>query len=267
MKTWTDADTEPVECCICATPGEPVYDLPPFGVVRCPHCSLVFVSPRLRPEALQAVYDDEDYFDGRVYGRRSWSPATVLQRTWTSGRLKAIASELGRPVEGARMLEVGAGFGHFLADARTAGYDVTGVELSRTGSTYARDTLGLTIHTAQLADAPLAGPYDVICAWDTIEHVPDPVAFLRTARGLLSDDGVLAFSTPYISSVPGKLLGERWWTLKPVEHIWHFTPQTHATALTRAGLALVRVVRNPLAPGNFGRLDSLVGLARKLPDA
>ena len=75
-------------CCVCGIDGVPVYRLPPFGVVRCPVCELVFVSPRLSSQALQRLYDEPGYFEGGVYGAQSaWSPAMVLQRTWTAGRL------------------------------------------------------------------------------------------------------------------------------------------------------------------------------------
>lgn len=263
---WTAADVEPVSCCVCGETGTPVYDLPPFAVVRCPRCRLTFVSPRLRPAALQQVYDDVGYFEGGVYGGQ-WSAGTLLQRVWTAGRLDLVGSALARPVAGARMLEIGCGYGRFLAAAATRGYDVTGVELSHTASRHAREQLGLRIHQGELAAAPLQGRYDVIVAWDTLEHVPDPVAFLRSARAVLADDGVLAFSTPYFSSLPARLLRTRWWTLKPTEHIWQFTPDTHRLIFARAGLTVTRILRNPLAVANAGRLDSLVGLARRLPDA
>lgn len=258
------ADTETVTCALCGLNGVPLHDLPPLGVVRCPQCSLVFTSPRLRPEALQTLYDDPGYFQGRVYGR-GWSTTSLLQRAWTRGRLRTIADERRQPADGARLLEVGVGFGHFLASAREHGYDVTGVELSTVGAAHARDRLDLPVHTTHLAAAPLTAPFDVICAWDTLEHVPDPVAFLRTARDLLAEDGVLAFSTPYVSSLPARLLGARWWTLKPAEHLWHFTPATHAAVLDRAGLSLTRLIRSPLAAENLARPDSLVALARKRP--
>ncbi len=264
-QAWTAADVQPVTCCVCDETGDLVYDLPPFAVVRCPRCGLVFVSPRLRPDALQAVYDDVGYFDGGVYGADR-SPAMVLQRRWTAGRLDVVRAALTRPEVGARMLEVGCGYGHFLAAAAGRGYDVTGVELSSSASRHACDVLDLRVHQGQLGEASLEGPYDVIAAWDTLEHVPDPVAFLRIARTLLAEDGVLAFSTPYFSSMPARLLRTRWWTLKPTEHIWHFTPQSHQLVFARAGLAVTHMRRNPLAAANFGRLDSLVGLARRLPD-
>ncbi|MGY1635251.1 class I SAM-dependent methyltransferase [Geodermatophilus sp. SYSU D00742] len=277
--TWTAEDTEDVVCCLCGVPGTLVHDVAPFGVVRCPQCALVFISPRLRPEALQRLYDDVGYFEGGVYGNAlsgddgagagggRLSPAMLLQRTWTTGRLRLIEREHGGAPVGGRLLEVGAGYGLFLAAARDAGWTTSGVELSRTGVAHARGTLGLDVFCGQVEDAPLTPGFDVVCAWDTVEHVPDPLAFWRTARSLVADDGVVLFSTPSYSSLPARLLGTRWWTLKPTEHIWHFTPRTHALLLARAGFALTEVVRSPLAPANAARLDSLVGIARPIPGA
>jgi SAM-dependent methyltransferase len=248
---------------VCGLDGVPVYRLPPFAVVRCPVCELVFVSPRLSSPALQRLYDEPGYFEGGVYGAQSaLSPAMVLQRTWTAGRLAAIA-RLRRPP--GRLLEIGSGYGLFLAAARDAGYRVRGVELSRTGVRVAHTELGLDVFEGQLADAPTE-PADVVCFWDTLEHVPDPLAFLRDVRTRLTADGVVALSVPYVSSIPARVLGARWWTLKPEQHIWHFTPRTLALVAARAGLVITTVVRSPVRAANAGRLDSLVAYGRALPD-
>lgn len=259
---WSQTDTEAVQCCVCHVPGKPRYRLPPFGVVSCPTCELVFVSPRLTSDALQRLYDAPEYFEGGVYGGQSrWSPAMILQRTWTAGRLAAI----GKLAPAARsLLEIGSGYGLFLDAARSAGWTVRGVELSRTGVAHARDRLGLDVFCGQLADSPTE-PADVVCFWDTLEHVPDPLEFLGQVRTRLVPGGVFALSVPYISSLPARLLRERWWTLKPEQHIWHFTPATLRLVAARAGLVLTDVVTNPLARGNFGRLDSLFALGRVLP--
>ena len=260
MPTWHREDTEAVACCVCHREGRPIYDLDPFGVVRCQRCTLVFVSPRLRPEALQRLYGDPTYHSGMYDGSRG---AMFLQRRWTAGRLELAIGELGRPADGVRLLEIGSGRGMFLAAARTAGFHVTGVELSEDASAHARKRYGVTVHTSQLDAAPLEGRFDVVCAWDTIEHVPDPVAFWAAVRGLVADDGVVLFSTPYISSVPARLLRARWWTLKPTEHIWQFTPRTHRTVAEQADMTVTKTVRSPLTRANFARLDSLVGVARR----
>ena len=262
---WQRTDTEAVTCCVCHREGRPIYDLDPFGVVRCPRCTMVFVSPRLNPEALQRMYDDVAYFEGEgsVYGEPGrFSAGMFLQRQWMTGRLALAERESRRATSGSRLLEIGCAYGLFLDAARNRGYDVTGVELSTSAADHARDRLGLSVFSSQLADAPLDGTFDVVCAWDTMEHVPDPVEFWRSIRGLLADDGVVLFSTPYFTSLPARLLRTRWWTLKPTEHIWHFTPRTHRTAAAQAGMDVTRMVLNPLSRANFGRLDSLVGVAR-----
>ncbi len=268
---FSAADTEQVCCCLCGDAGRPVYDLPPYGVRRCASCTLVFVSPRLSGAALSRFYDRVDYFEGGVYGDQSrFSPAMMLQRIWTAGRLNRIAKarsargsereEASRPA-GQRLLEFGSGYGLFLAAARKRGYQAQGVELSRP-AVQESVKQGLDVYCGQLQDASLTGPYDVICGWDTLEHVPDPLAVLRRIRELIADDGTVALSTPYFSSLPSRLLGQRWWTLKPAEHIWHYTPYTLRLLAARADLAVTTVIRSPLTAANLTRLDSMVVLLR-----
>lgn len=270
VPVFSAADTEQVTCCLCGDAGKPIYDLPPYGVRRCARCTLIFVSPRLREEALSRFYDQVDYFEGGVYGDQSpWSPAMVLQRVWTAGRLHRIAKarssrtdrKVGRAAAGQRLLEFGSGYGLFLAAAREKGYQVQGVELSRP-AVQESEKKGLEVHCGQLVAAPLTGPYDVICGWDTLEHVPDPLAVLRRIRELIAENGTVALSTPYFSSLPSRLLRERWWTLKPTEHIWHYTPYTLRLLAARAGFTVTAVIRSPFSPANLTRLDSLVVLLR-----
>ncbi len=265
---FTSADTEQVSCCLCGDVGASMYELPPYGVRRCTRCTLVFVSPRLREAALSRFYDQVDYFEGGVYGDQSrWSPAMVLQRIWTTGRLNLIAKARSKrkdnrpPAAGQRLLEFGCGYGLFLNAARTRGYDVQGVELSKP-AVRAAQMQGIDVYCGQLVDAPLTGPFDVICGWDTLEHVPDPLAVLRRIRELIAVEGTLAISTPYFSSLPSRLLRQRWWTLKPAEHIWHYTPYTLRLLAARAGFTVTQVIRSPVAPANLARLDSLVVLLR-----
>lgn len=264
LAAWSPADVEPARCCLCGTSGVPVHRLHPFTLVRCPACTLHFVSPRLRPAALQGLYEDVRYFEGGVYGRPGvrWSATMTLQRAWAAGRLRLIEQTHRRGPAGLRLLEVGCGYGHFLSAARTRGYEVVGVDRSATAVAHASSVLGLHAHAAELDAAPLVAPFDVICAWDTVEHVPDPVAMLRSARALVAEDGLLAFSLPDVSSWPARLLGRRWRALKPSEHLWHFSPRTLGLAAQHAGLEVTRIMRSPLRLSNLTRLDSLVVLAR-----
>jgi len=68
-----------------------------------------------------------------------------------------------------------------------------------------------------------------------------------------------------VSSLPARLLGRRYCTLKPEQHIWHFTPRTLHAVAARAGLEVTQVYRSPWGRANLGRLDSLVAVGRVLP--
>jgi SAM-dependent methyltransferase len=267
-QNWTAADTESVSCAMCGVAGSPLYRRDPFGVVRCADCGLVFVSPRLTPEALQRLYDEPAYFEGGVYkagvyGAQSrWSPAMVLQRMWMAGRLRAITRLRPAP---ARLLEIGSGYGLFLDVAREAGYRVRGVELSRTGAEHAITQFGLDIFQGQLSDSPPAVA-DVICFWDTLEHVPDPLAFLGEVRARLAPGGIVALSVPNVASLPARVTRSRWWTLKPEQHIWHLSPATLRVLAARAGLEISTVVTSPLRRPNAGRTDSLFALGHAAAD-
>lgn len=97
----------------------------------------------------------------------------------------------------ARLLDVGCGNGEFLAVARDAGYEVTGVDVS----TAARDlcaSRGLDVRVGDLRVAEILGEarFDVITFWDVLEHLPDPRSFLRAARNRLRPGGHVLIKTP-----------------------------------------------------------------------
>lgn len=254
-------DLEEARCFRCRRTGEPLYRLNGFGVVRCPDCRQVFVSPRLAGHAQAAVYEDPAYFDEGIYagGNRL---AASLQRSWTRGRLGVIEAAVGGATGGLRLLEIGCAYGHFLSAARDGGFAVHGLEFSPAAAEQARSR-GLHVEQGRLEDLPEREAFDVVCFWDVLEHVPDPPGFLEAVRGVTRPGGVVAFSCPYFDSVPAKLFRSRWWMLKPDEHIWHFTTRTLRRLFDEARMPVERLIRSPFARSNVGRLDSIVGIARR----
>ncbi len=250
---------EDARCFRCGTAGEPVYDLDPFRLVRCAGCGQAFMSPRLNESGRLALYDDADYFDDGVYRTPS---ASALQRTWADGRLDLIGDLV--PPQESRIFEIGCAYGLFLERARVRGFEVAGLEFSGVAARTASQRLAVPIYEGEVVDLDGDGSFDAVAAWDVIEHVPDPAAFLAAAGRLLREGGVLALSCPYYDSIPARLLRSRWWTLKPHKHIWHFTSAGLRTTLAEAGLEPVAVIRNPLTKANYLRPDSMVAVARKV---
>jgi SAM-dependent methyltransferase len=140
-----------------------------------------------------------------------------------------------------RLLDVGAGKGHFLAAARGRGWDVVGVELSEASARRARATYGLEMLVGDVLEIELAGSFDVITLWHVLEHVADPGALLDRVRGLLAPGGRLVVSVPNNRSFQARLFGEHWFHIDEANHLFHFTPRSLAMLLLRRGFEPERV--------------------------
>ncbi len=229
-------------CAVCGSPRRsPVFREEPFTVVRCDDCGLVYVTPRLVPDALRAVYG-ESYWRSACPSQRGYADyladEPLYLRTFRR-RLRYLERHL--PARG-RALDVGCAAGYFLQALRERGWEVQGVEPSPAVARHARETAGLDVHAGDLASAPFApASFDAISFWDVIEHLPDPAADLRRAATLLRPDGVLILETQNVESAFARLLGRRWHHYKHLEHLHHFSPSTLGELLRRTGFALVDV--------------------------
>ena len=204
-----------------------------FRILRCEDCGLVMTNPQPSDEELGRIYG-EDYFlvEKNEEGQRH---VDALKQGTADLYLDAL-EKYGVP-RGARLLEVGSGQGDFLARAQARGMEVTGVEYSEHANGVARAKLGGQGRVFQgeiQAVKDSDGPFDVVAFSDVIEHVRDPVAFLRHVYTLLRPGGVVFVATPTRDSWSAKLLGQRWMEYKP-EHLWYFNAATLRSLLSQHG--------------------------------
>jgi SAM-dependent methyltransferase len=68
--------------------------------------------------------------------------------------------------------------------------------------------------------------YDVICAWDVIEHLRNPVPTFQKLMKSLKPGGYLFISTPNIGAFIARILGRYWAFMTPPEHLCFFDKQT-----------------------------------------
>ena len=198
---------------------------------RCRTCGFIFAEAA-DVERLTALYEglvDPGY-------EESQEPRRLQMR-----RLLDIA---GRARPGARsLLDVGAGAGLLVAEARTRGLDAVGVEPSRALCAAARALHGIDLLAGVLPHPALDGRrFDLVCLVDVLEHVSDPVALLQAAAVHLAPAGVLVLVTPDVGSVAARLLRARWWHFR-LAHVGYFDRRSLERAIVRAGLAPISVRR------------------------
>jgi 2-polyprenyl-3-methyl-5-hydroxy-6-metoxy-1,4-benzoquinol methylase len=142
-----------------------------------------------------------------------------------------------------RLLDVGCGLGYFIANAQSRGWEVSGVDTSPSWVRLANQRLGADrVACATIEQSALApGSFDLITAWDVIEHIFDPIQFLLALRELLAPGGRIFIRTPNLAYVYPVYAARRCVLghnveLGPTNHVVYFNARTMRTALERAGL-------------------------------
>jgi cyclopropane fatty-acyl-phospholipid synthase-like methyltransferase len=217
------------QLCESTEPAVPFYA--DQGIVRCPRCALVFYQGSANPEAL---YSDE-YFTGGEYQDYAADKA-IIQRNF-----RARIPDLKRLAPSGSLLEIGSAYGFFL-DVAKKHWQVKGVEITPEGVRYAQETLGLNVTRADFLDLPdEPESYDLICMWDTIEHLQQPIRYIEKAAKWLKPGGALVMTTGNIESLNSRLRGPKWRLIHPPTHLFYFSPGTLGKAAERAGLHVTGV--------------------------
>ncbi len=119
------------------------------------------------------------------------------------------------------------------------GWQVEGVDFDPEAIENARRK-GLTVHAGSLAEQAFPDEsFDVVVMSHIIEHVHDPIAFLRHANRLLRPGGRIILATPNAWSLGHRLWEGDWVSLATPYHLFIFNPLALARVLHEAGFSRV----------------------------
>ncbi|WP_298817078.1 class I SAM-dependent methyltransferase [Chloroflexus sp.] len=124
----------------------------------------------------------------------AWRERRLRQEHYQTERLAQARAVIG-DLKGARLLDLGAGMGGFAVAAALAGAQVTACEYNPAYCQIirlraARYRLHLPIINAAGEKLPLPdAAFDLVVAWDVLEHVQDPVAVLGEIARVLRPGG------------------------------------------------------------------------------
>jgi SAM-dependent methyltransferase len=136
------------------------------------------------------------------------------------------------------ILDVGCGYGFFLKEMASRGWQVEGVEISEAGRHYAVQTWGMEIHSQPLEELDLPKDrFDVVSLFYVIEHVADPVGLLKEVYRILKPGGLIFLRWPHSTPIV-RLLGKfsKYLDLYHTPyHVCDFNPKTIKILLERCG--------------------------------
>lgn len=218
-----------IECTVCrGADNSPFY----AGLLKCRTCSHIFADLELTEEELSALYG-RNYFFGDEYSDYL-ADQEVLQKNFRL-RLRILKRFLD-PKRHRHLIEIGCAYGFFLDSARDHFTTVQGIDITEEGVVHARRQFGLKTDHGDILQYDFSGQkFDVVCLWDTIEHLTHPHRYLEKIAGITEPGALLALTTGDIKSVNARLKKEKWRLIHPPSHLHYFSKETLTRLLDRQG--------------------------------
>lgn len=195
------------------------------------------------PDNLGKYYLSENYIshtdsnDGLFEKVYQWVKNYMLKK-----KVKLISSY----VEKGTLLDIGAGTGDFLNQAKKSGWEVTGIEPSAAARKRAFEKgINLFEVEAEVEDRK----FDVITMWHVLEHVPDVEKQIEWIKNHLSTDGVLIVAVPNFNSYDAKYYKNFWAAWDVPRHLHHFSSKSIKTLFEKNGFNLMQ--QKPLIFDSF----------------
>jgi len=217
-----------VLCQACGGRDTFVAHFPEKRIERCASCGLLTAD--IAGVDAASLYDEHYFTEGEYRNYEADADALGANFRRMVRRVRALST-------GGRLLELGAAYGFFQAEAKAAFPDCTGIEISEAAGGAAR-ARGLNVITGDVLamDRPDGGAFDVICMWDTIEHLERPGDIVTRLASWLRPGGILALTTGDAGSFVARFRGARWRQIHPPTHVHYFDRGSLDALAHRAGL-------------------------------
>lgn len=211
----------------------------------CRTCDLGFKSPQPSPERLAELY---------AAGTDSaWTTEEMERPDWTA------AARMIAALDASTVLDVGCFDGAFL-DQLAEPIAKFGIEINPEAADQAR-AHGVEIIAADLNHLPdIKRRFDVVVAFDVIEHVHSPSEFLSTLRSAVAPGGHVIVATGNFRALTQRFMRSRYLYSWYQEHIAFVSPRWMRRHAPGLGLEVVDVVRFSHHPQGLSGL--LTGFAK-----
>jgi 2-polyprenyl-3-methyl-5-hydroxy-6-metoxy-1,4-benzoquinol methylase len=269
--------TETGSCLVCGSAGPEVLFTAKdhlvsgedFVLKRCNVCGFTFTADPPGEKDISKFYLSEDYISHSDKKQNITDRVYHLARNYMlrkkfklvskiSGGEKGTLVDIGSHREDSKLadiesggekgtlVDIGSGTGYFADYMTRKGWNVTGIELSEPAREYSISRFGLTVISPTEISAIKDGSVDCVTLWHVLEHLYEPVRWLKEIIRILKDDGTCIIALPNIKSADAGWFGNEWAALDVPRHLWHFSPATLQAFIKRNGFNCTELKPMPL---------------------
>jgi len=243
----TGIQGDKIPCVLCGSQKFiPALECEGFSFVRCSSCGLVQRNPQPGKDDIIARYSSiygKDYLSYELENEKSFLTLQLLALKDAGfarfeKKLKVKELKVKEPkVKELKVLDIGCATGALINHLRTNKWQVTGVEISPCAE-YARNERGLDVRSVPLEENNFADNYfDAILASHLIEHLNDPMSFLKEVYRVLKPNGRVFITTPNINGFQARLFKGRWRSAI-FDHLYLFSDRTLIRMMKIAGFKI-----------------------------
>jgi hypothetical protein len=187
------AITDAAACIVCS--GTAFVERWP-GLIQCEKCDFITADMRhYGGEDFEKLYG-HDYFHGDEYHDY------IAEKAITQKSFKLRMRKLDRFLDSKRhrsVLEIGSAYGFFLDLVKDRFPKAMGTDVAVEGVKYAQSQ-GLDVRLGDLSRMDLDDSYDVVCLWDTIEHLAHPEEHLKIVSDRTRPGALITVTTVFTTS-------------------------------------------------------------------
>jgi len=207
-----------------------------FSLLLNEEYQLLKTHPQPTLDRLGMYYEFDDYIS-HTDGKR-----TLFEKIYHFIKRRAIKNKLRlieqhQPVKG-KILDIGAGTGDFLLEAKNKNWETVGVEPNEKAKSIAINKGVLFADTIEKLES---NSFDVITLWHVLEHVPDVAHQVAELKRLLKPSGTLIIAVPNFKSFDANYYKTFWAAYDVPRHLWHFSKTAIEKLFDKQNMNLVAV--------------------------
>ncbi|MFK7807647.1 MAG: class I SAM-dependent methyltransferase [Saprospiraceae bacterium] len=221
-----------------------------FNFQQCENCALVFLNPRVAPEALKEYYTGAylPYRGAKAWGKYE-SFVDSSQKKLDKKRADFV-SQYTTINKDSVVLDVGCGNPTFLETCSNQyNCKTIGLDFSDEGWKNAKERFSaIDLRTGEVDTLTKELQPDLITMWHYLEHDYDPLKTLKHLKSIAHEKTILVIEVPNYDSDSRKKYGANWAGFHTPRHTFLFSPDNLSLLLKQAGW-------KPKAVNTYGTLD------------